>query len=186
MLRGTTELSLWADGRCLYKLKLVAATYPSFDSPNCNTPYCTQLQYTQLLYSKATMLSSSNAMRTGILRSGRLATQRTALLARSATAQIQTTRRNFSSSQRTLCASCATSGGQSCARHNPNSRASAGNITTSFSPNSSLGKTAAYATAASPVIPNEQWAQVLEERGGGKLKSTMGWTRDSDANSCSI
>ncbi|KAG5748574.1 hypothetical protein H9Q72_009295 [Fusarium xylarioides] len=112
------------------------------------------------------MLSSSNVMRTGILRTGRLATRNTALIARSATAQIQTTRRNFSSSQRTLCASCATSGGQSCARHNPNSRASAGNITTSFSANSSLGKTAAYATAASPVIPTEQWAQVLEERGG--------------------
>ncbi|KAL7765347.1 hypothetical protein ACKLNR_003263 [Fusarium oxysporum f. sp. zingiberi] len=112
------------------------------------------------------MLSSSNVMRTGILRTGRIATRNTALLARSATAQIQTARRNFSSSQRTLCASCATSGGQSCVRHNPNSRASAGNITTSFSANSSLGKTAAYATAASPIIPNEQWAQVLEERGG--------------------
>ncbi|KAG7434079.1 Alcohol dehydrogenase 1 [Fusarium oxysporum f. sp. raphani] len=112
------------------------------------------------------MLSSSNVMRTGILRTGRIATRNTALLARSATAQIQTTRRNFSSSQRTLCASCATSGGQSCVRHNPNSRASAGNITTSFSANSSLGKTAAYATAATPIIPNEQWAQVLEERGG--------------------
>lgn len=169
MLRGTTELSLWADRRFCYKLKHVAAIHPRFDSPNCSTPYYTQLQQIQLLYSKSTMLSSSNVMRTGILRTGRLATRNTALLARSATAQIQTTRRNFSSSQRTLCASCATSGGQSCARHNPNSRASAGNITTSFSANSSLGKTAAYATAASPVIPNEQWAQVLEERGGGKL-----------------
>ncbi|KAF4963057.1 hypothetical protein FSARC_8909 [Fusarium sarcochroum] len=107
-------------------------------------------------------------MRTSILRTGRLTTRNTSLIARSATTQIQTSRRNFSSSQKTLCASCASTAGQACARHNPKARASAStsSITTGFSANSSLGKTAAYATTASPIIPNEQWAQVLEQTGG--------------------
>jgi propanol-preferring alcohol dehydrogenase len=107
-------------------------------------------------------------MLTSILRTGRLTTRNTISITRLAAAQIQTSRRNFSSTQRTVCASCETSGGQSCARHNPNSRASAGNIITSFNTTNSLGKTATYATEASPIIPNEQWAQVLEQKGGSK------------------
>lgn len=105
-------------------------------------------------------------MRTSILRTGRLTTRDTARIARLTAAQIQTSRRSFSSTQRTVCASCATFGDQSCTRHNPNSRASAGNIITSFNTTNSLGKTAKYATEASPIIPKEQWAQVLEQKGG--------------------
>lgn len=105
-------------------------------------------------------------MRTSILRTGRLTARDTARIARLTAAQIQTSRRNFSSAQRIVCASCTTSGGQSCTRHNPNSRASAGNIIKSFNTTNSLGKTAKYATEASPIIPKEQWAQVLEQKGG--------------------
>ncbi|CAG7555847.1 unnamed protein product [Fusarium equiseti] len=104
-------------------------------------------------------------LRTQVLRSGRSATRSTALVARSATTTIQASRRTFSATQRTLCAGCATSGAQACPRHNPNSRASASNITTNFN-TASLSKNAAYATTASPIIPTEQWAQVLENTGG--------------------
>ncbi|RBR14370.1 uncharacterized protein FIESC28_07800 [Fusarium coffeatum] len=111
------------------------------------------------------MLSLSNMLRTQVLRSGRSATRNTVLVARSATATIQANRRTFSTTQRTLCAGCATSGAQACPRHKPNSRASASNITTNFY-TTSLSKNAAYATTASPTIPTEQWAQVLENTGG--------------------
>ncbi|KAF5025127.1 hypothetical protein F66182_2828 [Fusarium sp. NRRL 66182] len=114
--------------------------------------------------------TANSLMRSGILQTARSATRNTALIARAAAAQTRISRRAFTSSQKTLCASCARSGGQSCARHNPSSRVSASASTSASSIatglNSNVPKTAAYATAASPPIPDEQWAQVLEERGG--------------------
>ncbi|VTO84136.1 unnamed protein product [Fusarium graminearum] len=107
------------------------------------------------------MLSSSNMIRTSILRPARLATPNTALVARLAAATIQTSRRSFSSTQKTPCTGCVSSGCQACACHSSKSRGSTSNIATNFN----TRKGAAYATTTSS-IPTEQWAQVLEKTGG--------------------
>ncbi|KAM5354440.1 hypothetical protein ACJ41O_001089 [Fusarium nematophilum] len=100
------------------------------------------------------MISTRSLVRTGVLRTVvRPATRSTAFIARPAAAKISS--RNFSSSQRSLCASCAT--GHACARHNPSSRTSSINAS---------NKSAAFATTAGRNIPTEQWAQVLEKVGG--------------------
>lgn len=116
-----------------------------------------------IFFSKPKMLSSSNMIRTSILRPARLATPNTALVARLAAATIQTSRRSFSSTQKTPCTGCVSSGCQACACHSSKSRGSTSNIATNFN----TRKGAAYATTTSS-IPTEQWAQVLEKTGGGK------------------
>ncbi|TPX17628.1 uncharacterized protein E0L32_012073 [Thyridium curvatum] len=110
------------------------------------------------------MVPTTTLLRTGAVRTLRPVSRSTVALARSA----RVTGRQFSSSQRSLCANCAN---KSCARHNNTSnrvRSSASTIAnTAAVKGSNVAKAAAaYATAAGPAIPTEQWAQVLEEKGG--------------------
>ncbi|KAH7155965.1 chaperonin 10-like protein [Dactylonectria macrodidyma] len=110
-------------------------------------------------------LMGSRALRMAMVKP--TARNTTAFIARSSAA-VRISSRNFSSSQRSLCASCASSSGHACARHNTKSRASAStsSITSGVKASSNVGKVSAYATTAGPIIPTEQWAQVLEQTGG--------------------
>ncbi|KAF5007858.1 hypothetical protein FDECE_5773 [Fusarium decemcellulare] len=108
------------------------------------------------------MTPTSSLLRSSVLRAIRPAARKPVLVPSALTATRVGTR-HFSSSQRSLCASCASSSGQACARHNPNSRVKASTAGIAAGIN---GKTAAYATTAGPNIPTEQWAQVLEQKGG--------------------
>lgn len=113
------------------------------------------------------MISTTSLLRTRILQTARPATHTVKLIARSAA--VRGTNRNFSSSQRCLCANCANSGIRTFGRHENDSRGSSSNITNNIKTRNIAGKTAAYATITNPLIPTEQWAQVLEQTGGRKF-----------------
>ena len=102
------------------------------------------------------MRPTSSLMRSAVLRASvRPAVRSSAIVTLSAATRVNV--RNFTSTRKCLCGSCASSSGQACARH---SRVVPNTSTINAS------KTAAYATTAGPEIPKEQWAQVLEQVGG--------------------
>lgn len=104
------------------------------------------------------MRPTSSLMRSAVLRTSvRPAVRSSAIVTLSAATRVNV--RNFTSTRKCLCGSCASSSssGQACARH---SRVVPNTSTINAS------KAAAYATTAGPDIPKEQWAQVLEQVGG--------------------
>ncbi|KAL2678877.1 alcohol dehydrogenase [[Neocosmospora] mangrovei] len=104
------------------------------------------------------MRPTSSLMRSAVLRASvRPVVRSSAIVTLSAATRVNV--RNFTSTRKCLCGSCASSSssGQACTRH---SRVVPNTSTINAS------KTAAYATTAGPDIPKEQWAQVLEQVGG--------------------
>lgn len=118
---------------------------------------------------EAIMISTTSLLRTRVLQTARPATHTAKLIARSAA--VRSTTRNFSTSQRCLCANCASSGTRIFGRHENDSRGSS-SIINNINTGKVAGKTAAYATITNPQIPTEQWAQVLEQTGGRKFLSS--------------
>ncbi|KAM0421401.1 hypothetical protein ACHAPT_010755 [Fusarium lateritium] len=104
------------------------------------------------------MRPTSSLMRSAVLRATvrPAATRSSALVTLSAATRVNV--RNFSSTRKCLCGSCASSSGSACARHS--------RVVPSTSSSINAAKAAAYATTAGPDIPKEQWAQVLEQVGG--------------------